>query len=286
MTSTMSQAERDDLNQQYMPRISVPDAEVYLEKAAARSAETRDRLHCLIDVPYGETTGQTVDIFPAENPGAPVHVFIHGGYWRALDKSFYSEMAEPLVAAGATVVLSNYDLCPAVTVTEIVQQTRRCLAWVYSNARAYNGDRDRIHISGHSAGGHLVGMMIATDWQQEAGLPNDLIKSSAPLSGLFDLTRHRDTDVQADINLTVEETRTLSPMLLPPVARGPVLVAVGGAEPDLFQWQSLAFTAHLRFNRIKADFMPLGTDHHFDVTDRLARPDDPLTRALIAQMEL
>lgn len=286
MTSAMSQAERDDLNQQYMPRISVPDAETYLEKAAARSAEARDRLHCLIDVPYGETTGQTVDIFPAENPDAPVHVFIHGGYWRALDKSVYSEMAEPLVAAGATVILSNYDLCPAVTVTEIVRQTRRCLAWVYGNARAYNGDRDRIHISGHSAGGHLVGMMIATDWQQEAGLPNDLIKTAAPLSGLFDLTRHRDTDVQADVNLTVEETRTLSPILLPPVARGPVLVAVGGGEPDLFQWQSLAYTAHLRFNRIKAEFMPLGTDHHFNVTDRLAHPDDPLTRALIAQMEL
>lgn len=280
----LSPADRDDLNQQYMPRLAVPNAEAYLERAAARSAAARARLGGEIDVAFGDTPGQKLDIFRASSPSAPVHVFVHGGYWRALDKSFYSEMAEPLVAAGATVVLTNYDLCPAVTVTEIVEQTRRAVAWVHAHIAGHHGDPNRIHISGHSAGAHLVAMMLATDWPAR-GLPADVIKSAVAVSGLYDLTRHRDTDVQADINLTEAETTALSPLLLAPRARCPVLVAVGGGETDLFQWQSLTYAAHLRHNRIAADFLQLGRDNHFDVTERLADPTDPLTAAVIAQLQ-
>ncbi|MCB1511173.1 MAG: alpha/beta hydrolase [Hyphomicrobiaceae bacterium] len=277
----LSQAERDDLNQQYMPRLAVPNADDYLERAAARSAAARSRLGGLIDVAFGDTPGQTLDIFPAAHDKAPVHVFVHGGYWRALDKSFYSEMAEPLVAAGATVVLTNYDLCPAVRVTEIVAQTRRAIGWVHANIGRHGGDAARIHISGHSAGAHLVAMLLATDWPA-LELPSNVIKSATAISGLYDLRRHRDTDVQAEIHLSEDETTTLSPLLLPPKAHCPVLVGVGGGETDLFQWQSLAYAAHLRFNRVPADVMQLGQDNHFDVTERLANAADPLTAALIA----
>lgn len=274
---------REEFNYQYMPRMTVPNAEDYLEAAARRSEKARKKLGGKIDVAYGDTPGQTLDIFPAAEKKAPVHVFIHGGYWRALDKSFYSEMAVPMVAAGATTVLVNYDLCPAVTVTEITDQVRRALVWVHKNIGRYNGDRKRITVSGHSAGGHLVGMMVATDFASLAGLSNALIKTSIPISGLFDLRGHRETDVQADIHLTVKEAKAMSPMLLPPVATGEVLIAVGGAEPDLFHWQSLAYAAHLRLNGIKAEYMSMGTDNHFDITDRLAKPSDPLTKALIAK---
>lgn len=274
---------REEFNYQYMPRMTVPNAEDYLEAAARRSEKARKKLGGKIDVAYGDTPGQTLDIFPAAEKKAPVHVFIHGGYWRALDKSFYSEMAVPMVAAGATTVLVNYDLCPAVTVTEITDQVRRALVWVHKNIGRYNGDRKRITVSGHSAGGHLVGMMVATDFASLAGLSNALIKTSIPISGLFDLRGHRETDVQADIHLTVKEAKAMSPMLLPPVATGEVLIAVGGAEPDLFHWQSLAYAAHLRLNGIKAEYMSMGTDNHFDITDRLAKPSDPLTKALIAR---
>lgn len=274
---------REEFNYQYMPRMTVPNAEDYLEAAARRSEKARKKLGGKIDVAYGDTPGQTLDIFPAAEKKAPVHVFIHGGYWRALDKSFYSEMAVPMVAAGATTVLVNYDLCPAVTVTEITDEVRRALVWVHKNIGRYNGDRKRITVSGHSAGGHLVGMMVATDFASLAGLSNALIKTSIPISGLFDLRGHRETDVQADIHLTVKEAKAMSPMLLPPVATGEVLIAVGGAEPDLFHWQSLAYAAHLRLNGIKAEYMSMGTDNHFDITDRLAKPSDPLTKALIAR---
>ena len=286
MAKKLTKAQIKDINFQYLPRLTVNNAEEYLQKSAARSARLRKKIACQIDVPYGDTPGQTLDIFPAARKGAPVHVFIHGGYWRALDKDIYSHIAAPMVAAGATVVLPNYDLCPKVRITDIVHQMRRAIAWVYKNIAKHNGDPKRIYVSGHSAGGHLTGMMIATDWSKEGRLPKDLIKGSAPLSGLFDIEPHRHSQLQPDIRLTAKEAKAMSPMYLPPLAKGPVIVAVGGGEPDLFHWQSLEYAARLRSYRIKADYIATPGDNHFGITDRLGNARDPLTKALIAQMGL
>ncbi len=286
MPKTLSAAQRKHLNAQYMPRQAVPNAETYLENAAKRSATARKKLKGHIDIAYGDTEGQTLDIFAASQPKAPVHVFIHGGYWRALDKSFYSEMATPFVKAGATVVLLNYDLAPKVSVTQIVAQMRRAMVWIYKNIKTYNGDRTNIHVSGHSAGGHLAAMLISTDWKAEAKIPNTLIKSSTLISGLYDLTDHRETEVQADIKLSAKEVKTMSPVRFPPVAKGPALVALGGAEPDLFHWQSLCYAAHLRLHHVSASVLEMPGDNHFDITDRLARASDPLTKAMLRLMAL
>lgn len=286
MDTHLTDQQIHEINMQYLPRLTVRNADEYIKKSAARSAAARARLKCHIDVAYGDTDGQKLDIFPAAKPGAPVHVFIHGGYWRSLDKHIYSHIAEPMVAAGATVVVINYDLCPKVRITDIVAQVRRSIVWGYNNISGYNGDRDRIYVSGHSAGGHLTGMLIATDWQKEAGLSNDLIKGTAPLSGLFDIEPHRHSQLQEDIRLTSEEVKAMSPMYLPPVARGPALIALGGKEPDLFHWQSLEYAARLRLFGIKAEYVAMPGDNHFDITDRLGDPLDPLTKALIAQMGL
>ena len=286
MAKKLTKAQIDDINLQYLPRLTVNNVDGYLEKSAARSARARKKLVCRIDVPYGDTPGQMLDIFPAARKGAPVHVFIHGGYWRALDKHIYSHVAGPMVAAGATVVLPNYDLCPQVRITDIVLQMRRAIAWVYRNIAKHNGDPKRIYVSGHSAGGHLTGMMIATDWSKEGRLPKDLIKGTAPLSGLFDIEPHRHSQLQPDLRLTAKEAKDMSPMYLPPFVTGPSIVVVGGAEPDLFHWQSLEYAARLRSHRIKAEFISTPGDNHFNVTDRLGNARDPLTKALIAQMGL
>ena len=129
-------------------------------------------------------------------------------------------------------------------------------------------------------------MMIATDWSKEGRLPNDLIKGTAPLSGLFDIEPHRHSQLQPDIRLTAKEAKAMSPMYLPPFANGPSIVAVGGAEPDLFHWQSLEYAARLRLHRIKAEYVSTPGDNHFAITDRLGNARDPLTKALIAQMGL
>ena len=286
MAKTLSKQDIHNINMQYMVRLTVTNADEYLEKSALRSAKARKKLTCKIDIAYGDTPGQTLDIFPAAAKGAPVHIFIHGGYWRALDKHMYSHVAAPLVAAGATVVLVNYDLCPIVRVTDIVNQVRRSIVWVYKNIAKHNGDRKQIYVSGHSAGGHLTGMMIATDWAQEAGLPKTLIKGSAPLSGLFDIEPHRHSQIQEQIRLTAKEAKAMSPMFLPPVAKGPVIVGVGGAESNLFHWQSLEYAARLRAHGVKAEYVSTPGDNHFEITDRLGNARDPLTKAIIAQMGL
>ena len=127
MATKLTKAEIKDINFQYLPRLTVNNAEEYLSKSAKRSARVRKNLACQIDVPYGKTKGQKLDIFPASHKGSPVHVFIHGGYWRSLDKDIYSHLAAPMVSAGATVVLPNYDLCPNVRITDIVKQIRLSL---------------------------------------------------------------------------------------------------------------------------------------------------------------
>ena len=286
MAKKLTKAQIKDINFQYLPRLTVTNVEEYLQKSAARSTRLRKNLSCQIDVPYGDTPGQMLDIFPAARKGAPVHVFIHGGYWRSLDKGIYSHIAGPMVAAGATVVLPNYDLCPQVRITDIVQQMRRAIVWVYKNIAKHNGDPKRIYVSGHSAGGHLTGMMISTDWSKEGHLPKDLIKGSAPLSGLFDIEPHRHSQLQPDIRLTAEEAKAMSPMYLLPLAKGPSIVAVGGAESDLFHWQSLEYAARLRLCGIKAEYVSTPGDNHFGITDRLGNARHPLTKALIAQMGL
>ncbi len=286
MAKTLSKQDIDHINMQYLPRLIVANVEGYLQKSADRSARVRKKLTCKRNIAYGDTPGQTLDVFPAATKGAPVNIFIHGGYWRALDKDVYSHIAGPMVAAGATVVMVNYDLCPAVRITDIVNQVRRAIVWVYKNIAKHNGDRKKIFVSGHSAGGHLTAMMNATDWAQEAGLPKSLIKGSAPLSGLFDIEPHRHSQIQEDIRLTAKEAKAMSPMYMTPVAKGPVIVAVGGIEPDLFHWQSLEYAARLRLHGIKAEYISMPGDNHFDITDRLGNARDPLTKAIIAQMGL
>ena len=284
----LSKSQIKDLNLQYIVRLTVKDADRYIAESEARSARVRKRLKGSLDVSYGDTPLQTLDVFPAVRPGSPIHVFIHGGYWRSRDigKETYSHMAAPLVAAGAAVVLPNYDLCPDVTVTEIVDQVRRAAIWVYRNIADFNGDPKRIFVSGHSAGGHLTGMMAATDWSKHGRLPKGLIRGIAPMSGLFDIEPHRHTALQDDIRLTAKEAKANSPLHMPPRFKGPAIVALGGAESDLFHWQSFSYAAHLRAHRIPARVIATPGDNHFDITDRLGNARDPLTRALIAQMGL
>ena len=131
-----------------------------LETDCARVVE---RFDCRLDVPFGESALERLDIWPGGG-SSPILLFIHGGYWRAFDKSMFRFVAERFVEAGACVVLNNYDLCPNVTMDTITEQNRRALAWIWGHAADIGGDRARIHVTGHSAGGHLTAMLLATDW--------------------------------------------------------------------------------------------------------------------------
>ena len=196
------------LEREYNPRLAAPDFQAYLDAQASRAAATRDALAGSLDVSYGDGPLQTLDIFPAKTPNAPVHAFIHGGYWRGLDKNFYSYIAEPLVAAGATVAMVNYDLAPGQTISGIVSQIAEAVRWLHANARQVGGNPDRLYLSGHSAGAHLAAMMLARDWAAE-GRPADIVKGVVAVSGVYELEPVTMLKVNAEIGLTPEEAGRL-----------------------------------------------------------------------------
>lgn len=228
------------LDTQYNNRARVAEAPRILERWANASALARAQSDCVLDVPYGAAPSETLDVFRAEPADAPVFVFIHGGYWRALDKRDHSFVAPALVDAGAMVVVPNYALCPAVTIEQITLQIVQALAWTYRHAREHGGDPRRIVVAGHSAGGHLAAMMLACEWQRVgADLPARLLQGALSISGVFEMEPIRHTPFLAgDLRLTAASARRLSPALMPAPA-GPLAAVVGGDESEEFLRQNL-----------------------------------------------
>jgi arylformamidase len=272
------------LDAQYNLRARHPD---YLERFAryARlSARARTAHHVLLDVDYGTAAGESLDIVPAPRPGAALHLFIHGGYWQWLDKSDFSFVATGFAPSGAAVASINYDLAPAADLDEIVRQCRASAAWLYRNARRFNADPARLFVSGHSAGGHLAAMLMATDWAEFAGLPRDLVKGGCVISGLFDLQPIRLSYHNEVLDFDDAMVRRNSPCNLTPL-RAPVIVAVGGDETDEFLRQSREFAAHQAAGGAMARLIERPGLDHFAIVEDLADPESPLSRAINAQMQ-
>jgi arylformamidase len=279
--------DRAALDLQYNARATVPDFNVFMRQYAEESEHARETLPCILDVAYGEHADETLDIFPAAHGGpAPVFVFLHGGYWRLLSKDDSSCMAPAFTRAGAVLVAVNYSLAPAVTLDHIVDQTRRVMAWLYRNIAAHGGDPARIHVGGSSAGGHLAGMLLTDDWQARYGVPADIVRGAAPLSGLFDLTPLVHTHINDWMRLTPEAAVRNSPMLHLPASPCPVIGSHGENETDEFKRQTRDYLDALRARGGDASYVAMPGSNHFDIVLRLNDPDAPLTRAIFAQMGL
>jgi arylformamidase len=219
-----------------------------------------------------------MDIFPAAEPGAPVVVFIHGGYWRRLSSKEFGLVALGLVAHGFTVVVTNYSLCPKVSISEITRQSRAALAWLWQHAGDYNGDRGKIIVCGHSAGGQQVGMLAATDWPGEYDLPPSIVRAGIPISGVFDLRPLRYSWLQPKILLTHEIIERESPCFHVPANSWPMLVMVGGEESTEFQRQSAEFHAALIAHDTPSRLYTAPTHNHFTIIEALAEPDSAVCR--------
>lgn len=275
----------EEMEFQFDPRVAVPDYPRWAEERREASLRARATLKSWLNVPYGNSPRQVMDIFPADKPGAPALVHIHGGYWRGGSKEDNCHFVEVFVKRGATVVLVEYDICPSVTVTEIVRQARSAIAWVYGHISDYGGDPSRLYISGLSAGGHLVAMALAHDWEKE-GLPRHLIKGATAISGVYDLDAVLQIGVNEEIRLNPESARENSPFLHPPLPYTPLIVAVGGGEPRGWRQMSEDFFRRCKERGVECDYLEIPDAHHYSLSSLMADPGSPLTRAILRQMGL
>ncbi len=229
------------IDAQYNPSLPLADQAAPGRHFAEKAQQARSQLRCELDVPFGPTLAETLDIFPAARPNAPVFVFIHGGYWRALSSKDFSGVALGLHAAGITTVVINYALCPFVSIDEITRQSRAAVAWTLRNIGRYGGDPSRVAVGGHSAGGHLAAMCLQTQWDRDYGLPRDPLAGAILVSGLFDLEPLRYTYLQPQIQLDDGIIRRNSPAFSVRPCKTPVWVTWGGAETSEFARQASIF---------------------------------------------
>jgi arylformamidase len=277
---------QEELDAQYNLQNSVPDFHRYIEFYAEKSRQARERLDCRLDVPFGPTLAERLDIFPAARPEAPVLVFVHGGYWHRFSSKEFNFVAEGPVSAGVATVVINYALCPKVTIGEIVRQSRAAVAWVYGNADSFGGERERIYLSGHSAGGHLAAMLASTDWASDYGLPADVIKGVYPISGLFDLAPFPYTYLQPKLQLTWGEVLRNSPILRIPGEAPPLLVSYGGEETPELRRQSDDFLAAWKARGLKGEYLPQPGKNHYDVIEGFLDADSSLCSAVLRWIDL
>ncbi len=278
--------DKEKLDEQYRASLRIPDPPRYFERWAADSQKTRDTYRSALGVKFGPHPAEHFDVFMAAKPKAPIHIFIHGGYWQSFSSKEFSFIAMGLVPAGVTAVVLNYEICPNVTMTELVRQCRAGIAYIHEHAREWGADPDRIGVSGHSAGGHLTAMLCSTDWPRFApGRPADTVKAGLAISGLYDLEPIRLSFPNDKLHMDKAEAEALSPSKHLQHARGAMSVAVGGEESKEFHWQQEHFAAAWAKRTGTAPaVIDLPGLHHFSVLDELGNPDGKLAREVRRQL--
>jgi arylformamidase len=273
-----------ELENQYDNRSAVPGHKEIFRDWERRSRLAREELGGARDLAYGPHPRQRIDLFVPANftTPAPLHLFLHGGYWQAMGKEFSGFVAEGLVQAGVAVAVAGYRLCPEVSLEEVVQDVRDALAWLHLNGAAHGVNASRVQISGHSAGGHLAAMLWTTDWtQQVSELPANILHSGIVISGLYELQPLLSTRVNDALGLDAPRALALSPALLEPGCRAPLLLAVGEAESEEYHRQSDYLCEKWRTAGVPVEVERLKDHHHFSILDELAGREGVLCKAAL-----
>jgi arylformamidase len=272
-----------DYEAEYNNRARVPEHPEIFKRWAGEAEFYRAEMlkddRAELGLAYGSTPRQTVDLFFAEQgDDAPLAVFIHGGWWRSLEPSVFSQMARGPNGRGVSVAVVGYDLCPNVTIAEIIEQMRRMCGFLWQRFSR------RMMVYGHSAGGHLAAALLATDWPKlYPKAPADLVPTAYSISGVFDLTPLLGTSVNQDLRLDAAEARKVSPLFWPAPA-GRVFDAVaGGLESNEFKRQSRTIAQSWTQAGAQVHYQELAGANHFTVIDPLSDPQSPMS-ARVAEL--
>ena len=262
----------------YNPRLVVPQYADHFERWRKKSAAARAVLSGYLDVPYGSHPMERLDIFRAKGQSRALLVFIHGGYWRGLDKSDHSFVAEPFVERGVTVALLNYALAPSVRVQDIVLQVLQGCAWLFRNGINFGAPAGKVFVAGHSAGGHLTAMTLAALWPKfSRDLPRKVVQAGLSLSGVYDVAPIMHTpSINVDVGLTAAEAGRVSPALMSPATDAPLYTAVGGKEQEGFHHQNKLIRE--KWKSVAKDDLACPDDDHFTILERFATPGSALFR--------
>lgn len=257
-------------------RDHVADFDSIVSEIIDRSDETRKRLPARTGIRYGGGPNESLDIFfPSMNGGSvPVHIFIHGGYWRMFSKRDYSYVADTVTATGAIAVIVDYALMPLVRMATIVDQMKRAKAWVAENIGELGGDPERLTISGHSAGAHLATFLFSAD----AGPSN--VRGALLLGGLYDLEPLRSSFLQNEVNFTDREVECFSPMNRDHDPETKVVVAVGGIETRPFHQQADQFAARLQSRNGSVSRIDIADSNHMSSVRDLGIPGSEAAKLL------
>jgi arylformamidase len=269
---------------QYNPQAAFPNFKDAQAGRAATNAKALASLARRADQAYGEHPLRKVDVYPAatgDGP-APVHVFFHGGYWRAQDKENFAFVAAPLVAAGITTVVANYELCPASTLDGVAESAIAAVDWVRREASSFGGDPGRISLSGHSAGAHLVAECMAHDWAA-AGVEPAFIVGAVMISGIYDPRPVMGTSVNAEVRLTEDIALRRDVERRPVFAKCPSTLFAGGLEPWHWIEQSYRYSHHLHRRRMNPEVHTLPRWGHFDILNEFTEAGSPILRSVIAK---
>jgi arylformamidase len=258
-----------------------------IKRYASASEAVRGRIGQPTRESYGPTEVEKLDIYHAKRANAPIFVFIHGGAWLGGDAKNYAFPAELFANAGAHYVALDFIAIKEAggDLRVMAQQVRRGIAWVYKNAGKFNGDRDRLYIGGHSSGGHLCGVALVTDWQQDFGLPANVVKGGLCMSGMYDMKPVRLSKRSSYVKFTDETEQAMSSQRHLDLLRAPIIVTYGTNETPEFQRQNRDFAAAVKAAGKAVDLVEAPDFNHFEMAESLGNPYGPNGRAALALMK-
>lgn len=280
--------DQDSLDKAYDNRGRFPDTADCKNAQSVGSDEAKAAYENKLDVRFGDGDADLLDIYFGEGTGPrPIHVFFHGGYWKSNTKDDFGFVAKPFVPHGVTTVVVEYPLIPTVRMEGLIDRCRASLEWVWRSAESFGGDRNRITISGHSAGGHITAMMMQTDFPSYGeGLPQDLIKAGCSISGVSDLEPVRLSFQNDELQLSAEEAKEFSTLFMEPAHSGPLLAVVGSLEGDEFVRQTTDLADAWSAKGMDVESWVMDGKHHFTTINQYLDPDSELSqkvRELISQ---